>query len=145
MTRTTVILSPCAGEPELTDPAVTGIFAEEMAAIAAEEHIYPWCGHIGRRDGVPVGFGGFKTPPDADGAVEIGYLTFPAQEGTGVAKAIAAAMVGIARGNGARRVVAHTLTEMNPSTSVLAANGFVRDGEAIDPDEGVVWRWTLDL
>lgn len=140
-----VALSPCAGEPELSDPAVTGKFASEMAAIAAEAHVRPWCGYIGRRRGVPVGFGGFKNAPDADGEVEIGYLTFPAHEGSGVATAIAAAMIDIARSNGAQTVIAHTLTELNPSTSVLVANGFMRDGASVDPDEGVVWRWALSL
>jgi [ribosomal protein S5]-alanine N-acetyltransferase len=33
----------------------------------------------------------------------------------------------------------------NASTSVLRSNGFVRDGEINDPEEGIVWRWRLDL
>ncbi len=134
-------LRPCGDEAELSDPAVTGIFANEMATIAAQEHVPPWCGYIGRREGVPVGFGGFKGPPDADGAVEIGYLTFPMHEGQGVAKAVAAAMLEIARSNGVQAVIAHTLCEESGSTGVLCANGFLRDGEGHDDDVGVVWRW----
>jgi [ribosomal protein S5]-alanine N-acetyltransferase len=138
-------LSPCAGEAELSDPAVTGIFAPEMAALSAQVHIPPWCGYIGRRDGVPMGFGGFKGGPDASGAVEIGYLTFPQYEGQGVASAIAAEMIAIAKREDVAVVSAHTLAEENASTTVLRRNGFVRDGESHDPDEGIVWRWRLDL
>lgn len=141
----TIHLSPCAGEPELADPAVTGVFASEMAAVAAQSHIPPWCGYIGRRDGVPMGFGGFKEPLDDNGEVEIGYLTFPRYEGQGVATAIAAEMVAIAKREQVAVVSAHTLAEENASTGVLRRNGFIRDGESHDPDEGTVWRWRLDL
>lgn len=138
-------LRPCAGEPQLTDPAVTGKFAPEMAAIAGEIHTAPWCGYVGWRDGTPLGFGGFKAAPDADRTVEIGYLTFPQHGGAGVATAIAGALIAIARAEGINAVQAHTLCEENASTGVLRRNGFVRDGESIDPDEGVVWRWVLNL
>ncbi len=137
-------LTPCAGEAELSDPAVTGQFAGEMAAIASASHIAPWCGYIARREGRPVGFGGFKSAP-VDGIVEIGYLTFPAHEGAGVASDVTAQMLDIARDAGAKRVIAHTLPEENASTEVLRRNQFEQTGEAHDPDEGVVWRWEYRL
>jgi [ribosomal protein S5]-alanine N-acetyltransferase len=140
-----VVLLPCQGEAELSDPAVTGQFADAMASIAAEVHTPPWCGYIARRNGVPVGFGGFKGAPADDRTIEFGYLTFPQHEGTGVAKAVAAAMISTARDNGMIAVLAHTLCEENPSTGVLRANGFVRDGFGEDADEGTVWRWRLNL
>lgn len=129
-------LVPCNGEPELFDPAVTGMFAEQVA---------PWCGYIGWRGVQLLGFGGFVAPPSADGTVEIGYLTFPAHEGSGVATAIAAGLVAMARASGAQQVVAHTLPCENASTQVLVRNRFQRNGEAIDKDEGLVWRWELSL
>ena len=140
-----IVLTVLAGEAELFDPAVTGQFAEAMAHIAAQPQSPPWCGYIGRRGGVPVGFGGFKAALADDGSVEFGYLTFPPHEGRGVAKAVAAAMIKIASINSAKAVFAHTLCEENASTGVLHANGFVRDGEGFDDDEGVVWRWRLDF
>ena len=139
------VLAVMAGEPELFDPAVTGQFAEAMAMLAAETQTPPWCGYIARRNGTPVGFGGFKYAMTPDGQVEIGYLTFPPHEGTGVAKAVAASLAGIAREHGAKAILAHTLCEENASTGVLRANGFIRDGDGFDEDEGVVWRWRLDL
>jgi [ribosomal protein S5]-alanine N-acetyltransferase len=140
-----IILTVLAGEGELFDPAVTGQFAEAMAHLAAQPQKPPYCGYIGRRGSIPVGFGGFKGELSDDGIVEIGYLTFPQHEGTGVAKAIAANMLVIARENGAKTILAHTLCEENASTGVLHANGFVRDGDGFDDEEGVVWRWRLDL
>ena len=138
-------LRPCADEAELGDPAVTGPFAEQMAIVANTEQVPPWCGYVGWNGDAPVGFGGFKGAPDDFGAVELGYLTFPAHTGQGVASAIAAGLVAIARTNGARAVIAHTLPRKDASGVVLVRNGFVRDGEAVDPDEGPVWRWRLEL
>ena len=138
-------LRPCAGEPELSDPEVAGQFAAQMAALAAEAQTPPWCGYIGWSDDRPLGFGGFVGTPDAAGVVEIGYLTFPATEGQGVATAVAGEMIGIARREGLTAVIAHTLPEENASTGVLRRSGFRRDGSAIDPDEGEVWRWRIDL
>jgi [ribosomal protein S5]-alanine N-acetyltransferase len=138
-------LRPCAAEAELDDPAVTGQFAEQMAALAAETQVPPWCGYIGWDGADPLGFGGFVGQPDEDGVIEIGYLTFPAHEGRGVASAVAAGLVAIARDEGLSAVIAHTLPEENASTVILRRNRFVRSGEAQDPDEGTVWRWRIDL
>ena len=134
-------LQPCAGEAELADPAVTGEFAREMASVANAEHVAPWCGYILRRDGVPAGFAGFKAPPDASGTVELGYLTFPAHTGQGVASEIAASLTEIAFAQGAMSVVAHTLPQPNASTRVLEKAGFERAGTGLDDDAGEVWRW----
>lgn len=139
------VLSIVSGEADLFNPAVTGQFAEAMAHVAALPQTPPWCGYVGRRNGTPVGFGGFKGGLDADEAVEIGYLTFPLYERTGVAKAVASGMITIAKQNNAKAVIAHTLCEENASTGVLRTNGFVRDGEGFDAEVGVVWRWRRDL
>lgn len=141
----TFILSPVAGEAELSDPAITGRFAPEMAALAKADQLVPWCGYIARRDGTITGFGGFKGAPSEDGTVEIGYLTFPAHEGRGVATEVAKGLIEIARNHGVRSVTAHTLPEENASTIVLRRNDFARAGEIIDPDEGPVWRWERTL
>jgi RimJ/RimL family protein N-acetyltransferase len=138
-------LRPVAGERQLSDPAVTGAFAQEMSALAATPQVPPWCGYIGWRDTVPVGFGGFTSAPDPSGVVEVGYLTFPVYEHTGVASAVCAGLVAIARSSGATVLIAHTLASEGPSTRVLSKCGFTRDGVAIDPDEGEVWRWRLVL
>jgi RimJ/RimL family protein N-acetyltransferase len=138
-------LRPVAGEPQLFDSAMTGQFAQQMAELARTPQVPPWCGYIGWKADLPLGFGGFVGQPDGAGTVEIGYLTFPASEGQGVATAVAAGLVEIASANGLASVIAHTLAQENASTAVLRRNRFVRDGEAQDPDEGTVWRWRLNL
>jgi RimJ/RimL family protein N-acetyltransferase len=62
-----------------------------------------------------VGTCSYKGPPDADGAVEIAYFTFP--------------------------VRAHTLPERNASVRVLEKLGFAHLGQIVDPEDGPVWRW----
>ena len=100
-------------------------------------------GATGWADGRPLGFGTFKGAPDGHGEVELGYLTFPASEGQGVATAIAAELVRLAWANGAPRVLAQTLPENGASTRVLEKNGFRRDGIGHDPEVGPVWRWLI--
>jgi RimJ/RimL family protein N-acetyltransferase len=91
-----------------------------------------------------VGSCAFKGPPDPDGAVEIAYGVEPEYRGRGYAKEAAAALVNYALANDDVRVVrAHTLPQDGPSTHVLAACGFERVGEIVDPEDGLVWRWEL--
>ena len=93
-----------------------------------------------------VGSCAYKTPPNAEGSVEIAYFTYPEFEGRGYASAMAAKLVKLAAGSGSvRRVIAHTLPEMNASTSVLKKIGMISVGEVIDPDDGRVWRWSVEI
>jgi ribosomal-protein-alanine N-acetyltransferase len=92
-----------------------------------------------------VGSCAFKGPPTTDGTVEIAYYTFGPYEGQGYAKSMARALISIARSSPVvRRVIAHTLPERNPSTSVLRSVGMRFVGDVWDPDDGLVWRWQLD-
>lgn len=93
-----------------------------------------------------VGACGFVSAPDADGAVEIGYGTFPMYERHGFASASCAALLARAARTGVvRTVYAHTQPVPNASTRILARHGFVQTGTAYDDDEGVVWRWEHSL
>jgi GNAT acetyltransferase-like protein len=107
----------------------------------------PWSGYLAldRARDIIVGTCGFKAPPDTEGVVEIAYFTFPGSEGLGVASAMAAGLVDRAtRAVGVRRLRAHTLPERNASTRILEKTGFRLLGEAIDPEDGQVWRWERD-
>ena len=42
-----------------------------------------------------------------------------------------------------RTVIAHTLAEDNASTRVLQKVGIQFVGEHNDPEDGVVWQWSL--
>ncbi len=92
-----------------------------------------------------VGTCGFKSGPSS-ARVEIAYFTFPPYERRGIATAMARELVEIARRSGSVTcVVAHTLPERNPSTSVLKKLGFQHLGAVEDPEDGTVWRWELPL
>jgi RimJ/RimL family protein N-acetyltransferase len=107
----------------------------------------PWTGFLSvdRASNTIVGTCCFVAPPDDEGVVEIAYFTFPGFEGRGVASAMAAGLVDRARSTlGIRRLRAHTLPEKNASTRVLEKLGFRWLGDAIDRDEGRVWRWERD-
>lgn len=112
-----------------------------LAIMGATPRPEPWADWWAQDGDVIVGLCGFKAPPDGAGVVEIAYGSFPACEGRGVATAMAAGLVAIAASAGARRVIAHTIAPDNASTTVLKRNGFQPAGTAIDPEDGLVWRW----
>lgn len=108
----------------------------------------PWCGYLVVNDATRMFIGtcGFKGGPDGDGAVEIAYFTFPESEHRGYATQMAHALTDIVRRTGGvRQIIAHTTPEKNASTRVLEKIGMSLRGEIIDPEDGRVWRWVLDL
>ncbi len=123
------------------DAESTAMLVDGLEQMRREARAFPWGNFLAWRDGVAVGCCGFKNVPGPGDPPEIGYMTFPRAEGSGVATAMAGALVGLAAGAGEAVVIAHTLPVANASGTALARNGFVRAGDAIDPDEGPVWRW----
>ncbi|MES2101928.1 MAG: GNAT family N-acetyltransferase [Pseudomonadota bacterium] len=109
-----------------------------------------WAGVLSTRlyvlDGerVVVGSGGVKAPPLDDGEVEIGYGMAPAWQGRGLATQAARRLTDEALAHGASRVSAFTTPENAASWRLLQRIGFRRDGETVDPDDGLVWRWVHD-
>ena len=92
-----------------------------------------------------VGWGGFKGPPDGDGAVEIGYAVAPSWQGRGIATVAVNELLREAwSAREIRRVLAHTLPEPNASVRVLEKSGFAREGEDLDGDVGHVWRFRTE-
>jgi [ribosomal protein S5]-alanine N-acetyltransferase len=107
----------------------------------------PWIGYL--TVDVPsktiVGTCAFKGNPDPKGTVEIAYFTFPAHEGKGYATAMARALIQIALSqNQVPTIIAHTLPQTNASTTVLQKAGMKFIGNAVDPEDGLVWRWRYE-
>ena len=103
----------------------------------------PWVGYLALVGSTPVGTCAFKTPP-RDGRVEIAYATFPGHEGRGIATAMAAELVAIARQNGPSvMVAAQTLPKRNASHRVLEKLGFRHVTTLNHPEDGTVWEWQL--
>lgn len=89
-----------------------------------------------------VGTVGFKGPPDAQGAVEVGYSVVASHWRLGIATEAVGAVLGWAgRRPGVRRMRAHTLAGDPASAGVLRKNGFARVGTVTDPDDGEVDRY----
>lgn len=93
-------------------------------------------------DDLPIGNAGFKGPPSPQGMVELAYGINPEHQNQGYATETAQALTAFAlQQPGIRVVRAHTLPERNASSRVLTKCGFKHLGEAIDPEDGLVWRW----
>lgn len=95
-------------------------------------------------DGTLVGNGGWKGPP-VDGVAELGYSVAPARRGRGIATAMVMELLSRARVAGLTAAIANTRPERSPSTSVLTRCGFEKVGQLVDPEDGLVWRWKIDL
>ena len=93
-----------------------------------------------------VGSCAFKGQPTEDGTVEIAYFTYPDFEGKGYATSMARKLVELAAScTAVRRVIAHTLPEVNASTRVLEKVAMSFVGEVIDPENGRVWQWQKQI
>ncbi len=93
-----------------------------------------------------VGSCAFKGQPTEDGTVEIAYFTYPDFEGKGYATSMARKLIELATScTTVKRVIAHTLPEVNASTRVLEKVAMSFVGEVIDPDDGRVWQWQTQI
>jgi RimJ/RimL family protein N-acetyltransferase len=120
------------------------VSAAWLSQLESSRTINPWIHGFtveDRTTGTMIGQCGFKGPPDANGTVEIAYAVSPEQEGKGYATEAAIALVGYALMEGVELVRAHTLPVINASGRVLTKAGFVRVGEVVDKEDGLVWRW----
>jgi [ribosomal protein S5]-alanine N-acetyltransferase len=109
--------------------------------------VSPWIGYlaIDNSSKIIVGTCAFKGGPDQERSVEIAYFTYPDLEGKGYATAMAHTLIQMARSHPeAPRIIAHTLPHSNASTRVLQKVGMQFVGNAVDPEDGPVWRWEFD-
>jgi RimJ/RimL family protein N-acetyltransferase len=130
---------------EMDDATRAQISADWMAKFNASGFQDPWVHgfHLILADGTNVGLGAFKGPP-VDGVVEIAYAVLPEYQGRGHATTAARQMVEYAlRSPQVSKVIAHTLPSGVASQRVLVKSGFTHTGEAIDPDDGLVWRFEI--
>ncbi len=96
-------------------------------------------------DKMLIGLGGFKGVVDEAGMVEIGYEIAPDYRNRGLATEAAQGMIDYAFSQpGIKIVDAHTLAEVNPSTSVLEKIGMKNIGTINDPEDGEIWHWRLE-
>lgn len=93
-----------------------------------------------------IGSGGYKGKPTTEGVVEIGYEIAPAFRNRGLATEMAKGLIENAlKDKRVQTIIAHTLAEENPSTKVLKKCGFEKVQEINDPEDGLIWKWELNL
>lgn len=91
-----------------------------------------------------VGLGGFKSVPDFDRSVEIGYSVAPRYQNRGFATSAVRQLIELAFASElVDCVCAHTLAEHSASTRVLKKCGMTKVAEVIDPEDGALWRWEI--
>ena len=117
------------------------IIGQTLTLLTEHPRSAPWGSYIAYDGATPIGICAFKLAPDAEGTVEIAYMTFPPFERRGHAASMIAELNEIAANGGAAMVIAHTLPEENASNRALRSNGFAFAGEVEDPEDGRVWRW----
>ena len=113
-------------------PSVRGALERIVAAAAAGRSLEPYFAYVIVRlaDGLAIGDVGFHGPPDADGAVEIGYALVPVARGSGLATEATGLLVAWACGQPGVRTSSARVDPANaPSRCVLERLGFAPDGE----------------
>lgn len=122
---------------------------EWLARVKASKTADPWLhgfAIVHRTRGTAIGSCGFKSPPGREADVEIAYGVDPPYRGRGYATEAARALIAFAFNSGrVRHIRAHTLPEENASTRVLTKCGFEFVGAVNHPEDGLVWRWELQL
>ncbi len=99
---------------------------------------------VHKRDNELIGSGGYKGKPTEDGTVELGYEITPAYRNRGLATEMTKGLIENAFNDvRVKTIIAHTLGQENPSTSVLEKCGFEKVQEINDPDDGLIWKWEL--
>ena len=80
------------------------------------------------------------------GVVEIGYGIAPERRGSGFAAKAVSKMLDLARADARITIVAaETAIDNLQSQGTLEKNGFRRTGERIDPDDGAVFCWQVEV
>jgi RimJ/RimL family protein N-acetyltransferase len=132
----------------LVADAVHRVIGRTLAVSPVSVDELHWAGYfvVDQETREVVGSCAFKTAPSDAGAVEIAYFTYPGFEDRGYATQMARKLVQLASSSSTvQRVIAHTLPETNASTRVLEKVGMSFVGEVIDPEDGRVWRWQLQV
>lgn len=122
------------------------VLQHSLNEMQAKQIWHPWLCYLFffRPDRVIVGLGGFKSVPDDNRTVEIGYSVAPSYQNRGVATSAVKQLIEIAIASPlVDCVCAHTLAEPNASTRVLQKCGMTKVAESIDPEDGAVWKWEI--
>ena len=98
---------------------------------------------VHKEDKTLIGTGGFKSVPDANGVVEVGYEVHEDYREQGYGSELLQALIDYAFDHkDVSKVIAHTLEEYNAAVKVLQKCSLSFAGEMTGED-GPLWRWEL--
>jgi|WetSurMetagenome_2_1015567.scaffolds.fasta_scaffold332354_2 [ribosomal protein S5]-alanine N-acetyltransferase len=110
------------------------------ATMAERPEVFGWLGWYAilragaGRPAIVVAAAGYLGPPDAEGAVEVGYSVAAAHRSRGYASEVVGALVARAFSRpDVARVIAHTSADNLASSRVLERCGFSPDGPGAEP------------
>jgi len=89
-----------------------------------EPDSYGWNVWVVRSEGVIIGDCGFKSRPDEDGSVEIGFSIVPSERSNGYAEEALNALIKWAFENTVREIIAEVSKGNIPSSNLLLKIGF---------------------
>lgn len=125
--------------------SITKACRNGSARFKAVGYVLPWVSYVAFDGDQCVGICAFKTPP-VQGAVEIAYMTLEECRGMGIATEMVKNLVEIAlNANPSIAIRAQTLPGINASTRVLTKAGFLRIGDEVHPEDGLVSEWQFVL
>ena len=97
-----------------------------------------------RKGNILIGSCGYKGEPSEEGIVEIGYEISDDYQDIGLATEMALGLITHAfTDERVKMVIAHTLASKNASTGVLEKCGMHQVETLVDPEEGMVWKWSI--
>jgi RimJ/RimL family protein N-acetyltransferase len=106
------------------------------------DNIFWWSPRLIIVDRLIVGMIGFKSLPDSNGPVEIGYGIVPSQQGQGFATQAVELLVEEGFSKAEIQIIEACTVPMNSASGrVLEKNQFMREGSKLDPEDGEVWVW----
>jgi len=125
--------------PYLTGPECASLWRRRSEQIRERPGDAPWVTRliVDPAVALPVGVAGFHGPPDADGMVEVGYRVDPAHRRMGYARRALETLLAVAHDHpGVRTVRATVSPDNDASLALIAAYGFVENGEQWDEEDG---------
>jgi RimJ/RimL family protein N-acetyltransferase len=133
-----VAASPVALTPVLIEQA--GLWRRRSRQLEVDPSCAGWITGVVRvePDGLTVGWSGFHGPPDATGAVEVGYAIDPGHRRRGYARAALEFLLARAARERAVRRVRATISPGNvASRNLVLQYGFTEIGEQWDDEDGL--------
>lgn len=117
-----------------------------IAYFTKNQPVIPWTSYaiILNAENTYAGQGGFKSSPDHEGNIEMGYEIAEPFRLMGLANETIESLIDIAFSKQEiKRITAHTLAEKNISNHLLIKHGFVFEMALEDEDDGKIWKWSL--